>query len=420
MRWFGSSKYSEVKTKPNLFEVNTVLTKIIMPSGGQTTNESVLVKWYKNVGDTVQKGDVLFEIETDKATLPIESYGGGILLVRYYQEGDVVATGEVVGYVGDEGEVPPENTKQTPIQGKDDDQPILKRESEIEKKISESEEGNGRVLASPAARYVAKKEKVNIEEVANSLFKKVIKREDVLNYLQKSETSDMEEIYFIETSPMRKTIAKRMTESVTKVPHFMVSIEIDMTQCISLRRKLNDFLKDDEIKVSFNDILMKCASKAIEKYPFINARYGEEKITIYKNVHFGLAVSVEGGLVVPVVRQTNKKTILEIARENMNNIHKARNNQLQPADLTGGTITLSNLGMFGIDCFTAIINQPESCILAVGQIAEKPVSRDGQITSRQMMTITASFDHRLIDGAVGASFLKEMKLLLENPELLLV
>lgn len=193
-----------------------------------------------------------------------------------------------------------------------------------------------------------------------------------------------------------------------------------MTQCISLRRKLNDFLKDDEIKVSFNDILMKCASKAIEKYPFINARYGEEKITIYKNVHFGLAVSVEGGLVVPVVRQTNKKTILEIARENMNNIHKARNNQLQPADLTGGTITLSNLGMFGIDCFTAIINQPESCILAVGQIAEKPVSRNGQITSRQMMTITASFDHRLIDGAVGASFLKEMKLLLENPELLLV
>ena len=242
----------------------------------------------------------------------------------------------------------------------------------------------------------------------------------MLNFLQKSETSDMEESYFIETSPMRKTIAKRMTESVTKVPHFMVSIEIDMTQCIILKKKLNDYLEEGKVRISFNDILMKCVSKAIEKYPFINAMYGEEKIKIHKNVHFGLAVSVEGGLVVPVVRQTNKKTIIEIARENMNNIHKARNNQLPPADLTGGTITLSNLGMFGIDCFTAIINQPESCILAVGQIAEKPVSRDGQITSRPMMTITASFDHRVIDGAVGAAFLKEVKLLLENPELLLI
>jgi len=398
----------------------------MMPSGGQTTNESVLVKWYKDIGDKVQKGDVLFEIETDKATLQIESYAEGVLIARYYNEGDIVSTGEIVGYIGEEGETPPENTGQTENESEDDYQPILKKDQsekqdkEPEKSLENPIEDSGRVLASPAARHLAKGEKISLEEVAEGLSSRIVKKEDVRKYIMDSKETDSQEFHYIRTSQMRKTIARRMTESVTQAPHFMATVDIDMTRCINLKKKLNEFLKNNESKVSFNDIIMKVVSKAIEKHPLINSSYEGENIKVYKDINFGLAVSIDGGLVVPVVKHVNRKTIQEVAIDNAKNISKARNNQLKPEDMSDGTITLSNLGMFGIDCFTAIINQPESCILAVGQIAEKVVCVNGQIVARHMMTVTASFDHRVIDGAIGAAFLKDVKLLLENPELLLV
>lgn len=407
-----------------------MLTKIIMPPGGQTTNESLMVKWHKKVGDEVKKGDVLFEIETDKATLEIESYGEGELLAVNYNEGDTVSTGEVVAYIGTKGDVLPQDAGKTAdVTEKDEYTPVIKKEPEKPDRKEEKEGSTapltavvetGRVLASPAARYLAGSENIKLEDIAKSLLKQVIKKGDVKEYMEKSKEMDAEECYFIKTSAMRKVIARRMVESILAAPHYTVSMDIDMTECISLREMLNSHLKESGIKVSFNDIIMKCASKAIEKYPIINSSYDGDNIKVYRNVNFGLAVAVDGGLVVPVARQTNKKSLAEIAIMNMNNVDMAKNNKLQPADMSGGTITLSNLGMFGVDNFTAIINQPESCILAAGQIAEKPVSRDGQVISRQMMTITASFDHRVIDGACGASFLSLVKLFLEYPKFLIV
>jgi pyruvate dehydrogenase E2 component (dihydrolipoamide acetyltransferase) len=197
-------------------------------------------------------------------------------------------------------------------------------------------------------------------------------------------------------------------------------MEIDMTRALELRLILNEHLKNSGIKISFNDIIMKCVSKAIEAHPIINSTYNEEKIKVYKNVNFGLAVGLENGLVVPVLKNANKKSLAEIAKENSENIDKAKKNKLQTSEMTGGTITLSNLGIYGVDCFTAIINQPESCILAIGGIIEIPVVMSGEIVARNIMSITATFDHRVIDGAVGAGFLKDVKALLEKPQLLLL
>ncbi len=405
-----------------------MLTKIIMPSSGQTTNESLLLRWHKKIGDMVKRGDILFEIETDKATMEVESYGEGTLLAIYYDEGEYVTAGETVAYIGEKGEKLPQNFKKTEsVEEYDEYQPIIVKEDNDVKKVDKEAEASsekkflsnhGRILASPAARDLAKKEDVKIDDVAKYLSKQLIKREDVLEYLGKVETDSYEE-YYIDTSTMRKVIGRRMLESISTAPHFTISMDICMTEVVSLRQVLNEYLKDSGIKVSFNDIIIKCASKAIEKYCLINSTFEGDRIKVYRNVNFGLAVSIENGLVVPVVKQANKKSISEIAVENSANIEKAKSYKLQPNDMSGGTITLSNLGMYGVDKFTAIINQPESCILSVGQIAEKPVSINGQVVSRLMMTITASFDHRVIDGAMGAAFLREIKMLLEDPRRLL-
>lgn len=400
-----------------------MLTKIIMPSSGQTTNESLIVKWHKKIGDEVKRGDVLFEIETDKATMEVESYAEGYLLSINYNEGEYVSSGEIVSYIGAQGEKIPNDSKRADVPEEDEYQPILKTEKVVEEKTEVK--GNvpsnekGKVLASPAARQKAKDKNVKIEDVYSASDKQVVKHQDVVEYLKTEESGSKEEYYHIATSNMRKVIARRMQESVSTAPCFTVSMDVDVSGSTALRKTLNGYLKDEGIKVSFNDIIMKCASKAVEKFPMINSTYGEDKIKVYKNVNFGLAVGIEGGLVVPVVRETNNKSISQIARENMINIDNAKSNKLPKENMSGGTITLSNLGMFGVDNFTAIINQPESCILAVGQIAEKPVSINGQILSKQMMTITASFDHRNIDGAIGAAFLRELKILLESPELIL-
>lgn len=413
-----------------------MLTKVIMPSGGQTTDEFLLLKWHKKVGDAVKRGDVLFEIETDKATMEVESYGEGILLATYYDEGEYVTAGEVVAYIGEEGEKFPERVKESgSVEAQDEYRPaIMRNDNDVKTldeafdkadesdELSDNEEflqDSGKILASPAARDLAKKGNISLEDVAKHYPKQVIKREDVEKYIQKAETGSCEDYYYIDTSPIRKAIAMHMVESISTAPHFTISMDIDMTEAVSLREALNEYLKDSGIKVSFNDIIIKCASKAIEKYPLINSAFCGDRIKVYKNVNFGLAVGMENGIVVPVVKKANKKSISEIARENSDNIKKAKDGKLQLNDMSGGTITLSNLGMYGVDRFTAIINQPESCILAVGQIAEKPVCINGQVLVRRMMTITASFDHRVIDGALGAVFLREVKMLLENPKRLL-
>jgi pyruvate dehydrogenase E2 component (dihydrolipoamide acetyltransferase) len=202
-------------------------------------------------------------------------------------------------------------------------------------------------------------------------------------------------------------------------PHYVISVDVDMTATVALRNKLNANKQVVPAKISFNDIIMKVVAKAIERFPIINSTYNENQIYVFKEVNIGLAVALEMGIIVPVVRSVNKKSILEISIANTKNIDKVKNNQISETDLKGGTITISNLGMFGIDYFTAIINQPESCILAVGSISKKPVVFGNEIVIRDIMNITGSFDHRVIDGAIGAQFLQKIREVLENPVLLL-
>ena len=396
-----------------------------MPSGGQTTDEMQILRWNKNVGDHLEIGDILFEIETDKASLSVESFVAGTLLAIKYGEGEIVKTGEIVAYIGDEGENMPEEHENQILE--QDDRII---DSEIYQDIKEEikneshdlltqKEDPVRTTASPLAKNVAKIENVNIEDVVNYFSKNRIKKADVDNYIKIKQSVLVEEEYYLhDSTSMRIIIAKRMKESVSVSPHYTVSIDVDMTEVVKLRKKLNEYLTDNTYTISYNDILMKIVSKAIETFPLINSCYNEEKIKIFKNVNFGLAVGLEDGLIVPVVKQVNKKSISEIALANIKNVDAAKNNKLQKSDITGGTITLSNLGMFGINNFTAIINQPESCILAVGGIIEKPIVKDHQIVIKEMMNITGSFDHRLIDGNLGAAFLSKVKEIIENPQLL--
>ncbi len=402
-----------------------MVKKIIMPSGGQTTDEMQILRWNKNVGDHLEIGDILFEIETDKASLSVESFVAGTLLAIKYGEGEIVKTGEIVAYIGDEGENMPEEHENQILE---QDDRIIDSEiyQDIKKEIKNEshdlltqKEDPVRTTASPLAKNVAKIENVNIEDVVNYFSKNRIKKADVDNYIKIKQSVLVEEEYYLhDSTSMRIIIAKRMKESVSVSPHYTVSIDVDMTEVVKLRKKLNEYLTDNTYTISYNDILMKIVSKAIETFPLINSCYNEEKIKIFKNVNFGLAVGLEDGLIVPVVKQVNKKSISEIALANIKNVDAAKNNKLQKSDITGGTITLSNLGMFGINNFTAIINQPESCILAVGGIIEKPIVKDHQIVIKEMMNITGSFDHRLIDGNLGAAFLSKVKEIIENPQLL--
>lgn len=400
-----------------------MLKKILMPSGGQTTDEMLILKWNKNQGDVIKRGDILFEIETDKASMSVESFTDGILLGIIYKEGDMVKTGETVAFIGDAGDLIPEEAVTEITKQKNSG--TGQTESQYNTKlIEEKNQGNDLqntipeiIFASPLAKSRAKTENVKIEDIARHYSKSQIKISDVEDYIRNIHSSiPCSEYYFLETTSMRRTIAKRMKESVSLSPHYFVSVDVDMTGIISLRKELNEYLTGKEYKITYNDILMKYIAKAIESFPLINSSYLEEKIKVYKDVNFGLAVGLENGLVVPVIKQVNKKSISEIASANIKNVTAAKNDKLQESDITGGTITLSNLGMYGINNFTAVINQPESCILAIGAIIEKPVVKDHNLEVKAMMNITGSFDHRVIDGTYGAAFMNRIREIIEFPQ----
>ena len=402
-----------------------MVQKIIMPSGGQTTDEMLIQKWNKIPGDLVKRGDVLFEIETDKASMPVESFTEGTLLAIIYKEGERVKAGEIVAYIGDPGEkIPEEPDKQILKQEDKKTESVVLQDNTVDNKAKIPENSQQKkdlkiIYASPLAKNKAKIENIKIEDIANYYSKNLLKKADIDNYIREKQLSTVTgDYYLLDTTSMRRTIAKRMKESVLTSPHYTISVDVDMTEVVSLRKKLNEHLTDNEFMITYNDILMKIAAKSIEAFPLINSSYQEEKIKVFKDINFGLAVGLENGLIVPVVKQVNRKSISEIAATNTRNIAAAKNNELQESDITGGTITLSNLGMFGIDNFTAVINQPESCILAIGGIIEKPVVKDHQIVIKEMMNITGSFDHRVIDGTLGAAFLNRVKEILENPQLL--
>jgi pyruvate dehydrogenase E2 component (dihydrolipoamide acetyltransferase) len=402
-----------------------MLNRILMPSGGQTTDELVILQWEKKVGDFVKRGDTLFEIETDKANLSVESYAEGTLLEIKYGDGARVKVGETVAYIGEPTDkVPSENRNEelVPEEKLLQGGVLLEEKNTADKKSTLIKEV-GKIYASPLAKSQARVENIELGDVARFVSKKLIKKDDIARYLthlRNGSDADATDSYFVDVTSMRRTIARRMKESVLVSPHYFISVDIDMTEVVTLRGKLNDRITSPQVKISYNDFVMKAAAKAIARHPFINSTFQDNRIKVYKNVNFGLAIAVEAGLVVPVIKNVNNKSLGEIAQANTVSIEKVRSGKISESDISGGTITLSNLGMYGMKEFTAIINQPESCILAIGAIIDKPVSVNREVKVRDIMNITASFDHRVIDGAAGAAFLQEVKKLLENPQMLIL
>ncbi len=400
-----------------------MLKKITMPPGGQTTDELIIAKWHKQVGDKVNRGDVLLEVETDKATLEVESFAKGSLLKIMVNEGDKAYVGDVIAYVGNESDLTELEESATDksvapqVPEEDEYQPIMPEmpvETELETEKSD------RPIASPAAKKAVRDLGYDLSDVYEKTGKPILKKNDVFAYSpEKVETtSEISDYEIIPISGMRKTIASRMVESVTTIPAFGAEIEVDMSACMTFRSEMNNYTKD--VKIAYHDILAKCFAVAAKDYPLVNASYGTDGIKVYKSVNAGIAVSLENGLVVPVTMAVDKKNLAEIAKESKESISKVREGHIDPANLEAGTMTISNLGMYPVSRFTAIINPPQTCILALGAIVKRPTWKEGQWVEKPIMTITASFDHRVVDGAYGAAFLGKLKKLMEYPALMLV
>ncbi len=384
-----------------------MIKEIIMPKLGQTVEESTVGKWLKKEGDKVEKGDVLLEVTTDKATLEVESFANGVLRKIIHKEGDVVPVLTVIGYIAGsmDEEIPEKPQEQLQEERKEEEAssdaepvPEVQDKSVIEE---------GRVKISPLAKKLAKEKGIDISKVNGTGPGGRIVKEDILAFGGEAEGTEKIAAKTIPVKGMRKVIAERLQQSFQTIPHFYLSTEIDMTECVKARAEKSP-------KPAFNDIIIKASALAISENSGINSSFKGDSIEIIGDINIGLAVAVDDGLVVPVIRNADKLAVSDISKKRDELVNKARGRKLLPSDYEGGTFTITNLGMFEIDNFSAIVNPPQSAILAVGRIKQKPVIIDGNIGIRSMMQVTASFDHRCIDGALGAKFLQKVKAYLEN------
>ena len=417
--------------------------EIKMPAAGQTTDEATIVKVNVKVGDTVKRGDELLEAETDKAILPVESFVAGQVLDVLVSEGDTVTAGTVLVVIGKAEDaavyhrggreapapeaVPVQETPAVPEE-REEYLPIVKGQPPkaapaAAVPVPAVSAPRLDLPAMPNAKMLAKELGVDIGTVLAS-HGVCEKRQDVEQAAKAPKAAPA-----IEAAPtveaeyevmpmtrMRTAIGRRMQESMQNIPAWQCTVSVDMTACIALR---DTYKAKREVKLSYNDIMAKAIAIASQKFPLVRARYEEGEVRIYKHTNVGLAVGLDGALVVPVVKEIDGKGLEEIAADYKNVIQKARNNRLTPDEMGCGSITISNLGMYDVDHFIAIVNPPESCILAVGKIETQPVWDGKAFQPVPKMTVTGSFDHRIIDGAYGAQFLRELKLLMENPTLLL-
>ena len=427
---------------------------IRMPKMSDTMEEGVIAGWLKKVGEEVKSGDILAEVETDKATMELESYDDGFLLHIGVNDGASVPVDGVIAIIGEKDEdvssilndlkskEEEENEKEPLVVSNDVEDKIESKEniipsveveekplSTVEVKETIDSENNSRIIASPLAKKLALQKGINIHEVTGSGDGGRIIKKDIENFSPTKSISDSEnEIVLpkihseesyeeVPVSQMRKTISKRLAESKFTAPHFYLTMEIDMDNCIEGRKKINE---SSDIKISFNDIILKACAVALRKHPMVNSSFLGDKIRINHHVHIGVAVAVDEGLLVPVIRFADNKSLSHISSEVKSLAGKAKSKQLQPSEWEGNTFTISNLGMFGIDEFTAIINPNDSCILAVGGIKNTPVIKGEEIVPGNLMKVTLSCDHRIVDGATGSSFLKTLKELIEDPIKILV
>ena len=407
---------------------------INMPRLSDTMTEGVVAKWHKKVGDKIVEGDLLAEIETDKATMEFESFPGqeGTLLYIGIEEGKSAPVDQVLAILGEKGEdiealkageaAPKAEEKAAAVEEK----PLATTEPKAAAPAPQpvAASNNGRVIASPLAKKLAEEKGLDIAHISGSGDNGRIVKRDVDNYVPSAAPQYAQPVFGgdmtsndVDVSQMRKTIARRLAESKFTAPHFYLTMEIDMDNAMAARKAVN---ASGDVKISFNDFVVKAVAMALRKHPKVNASWLGDKIRYYNYVNVGVAVAVEEGLLVPVIRNTDAKGLAQISDEVRVLAGKAKDKKLQPAEWEGNTFTISNLGMFGIDEFTAIINAPDACILAVGGITETPVVKNGQIVVGNVMKVTLSCDHRVVDGAVGSAFLQTVKANLENPVNMLV
>ncbi|WP_297515927.1 pyruvate dehydrogenase complex dihydrolipoamide acetyltransferase [Flavobacterium sp.] len=417
----------------------TGIQVITMPRLSDTMTTGTVATWLKKVGDTVKEGDILAEIETDKATMEFESFHSGTLLYIGIQEGESAPVDSVLAIIGPAGTdvlAYAESLKSggvpaaTPASAPAETPTSVSATTPVAAPVVQE---GGRIFASPLARQIAKEKGIDLGQVKGTGENGRIVKSDVEHFTVApvatasapvgAATAGASEVKpfvpagsefaeQIKNSQMRKTIARRLSESIFTAPHFYLTIEVAMDEAMKSRGVINSV---PDTKVSFNDMVIKACAMALKKHPKVNSQWSDEAITINHHVHIGVAVAVEDGLVVPVVRFTDQMTLSQIGNAVKDLAGKARNKKLQPSEMEGSTFTVSNLGMFGITEFTSIINQPNSAILSVGAIIQKPVVRDGQIVVGHTMKVTLACDHRTVDGATGAEFLQTLRTFLENP-----
>ncbi|MEM1116363.1 MAG: dihydrolipoamide acetyltransferase family protein [Bacteroidota bacterium] len=449
-----------------------------MPKMSDTMEEGVLVAWLAEEGAPVSAGDVIAQVETDKATMDLEVYDDGVLLKRVVGEGDSVPIGALIAVLGTEGEDPsdvlssysgdgaagsaPEagagaappagNEGEAAPSGLGGIAPVataLDTPSAQPVEVAASGD-DGRVKASPLARRMAKEAGLRLGSIAGSGPDGRVVKRDVEAAMKQGGTAQPVEVPASMPTPvsapaprpsapalqpvaaggedmritqMRKTIARRLAQSKFSAPHFYLTVDVDMSEAVGFRADLNALAAEQELgKVSYNDLVTKACAVALRRHPMVNASYLEDEGVIRKHdgAHVAIAVAMPEGLITPVVRNADRKGLAQIASETRDLAGRARDGQLDPSEYAGSTFTTSNLGMFGISEFTAIINPPNACILAIGGIRDTPVVRDGEVVPGKLMTVTLSCDHRVVDGATGAAFLNDVKAMLERPTLMLL
>ena len=419
-----------------------------MPKLSDTMTEGVVAEWHKKVGESIESGDLLADIETDKATMEFESFQEGVLLHIGVEKGQTAPVDSILAILGEEGEdvtaLLIEAEKEVEVTEKEEEQskdakpevekppapvapivsapaptpaPIAQQTVTSSNFPSTASISSQEIKASPLAKKLAEERGINLRLVKGTGTEGRIIKRDIDNFQGRSAISGVESFSDAPVSQMRKVIAQRLAESKFSAPHFYLTVQIDMDNAMAARKSINESISP--AKISFNDLVVKAVAVSLKDNPKVNASWYGDFIRYNDHVHIGVAVAVDEGLLVPVVRFADEKPLTQIGAEVKEFAQRAKDKKLQPEDWEGNTFTISNLGMFGIDEFTAIVNPPDSCILAVGGIQQTPVVKSGQVVPGNIMKVTLSCDHRVVDGAVGSAFLNSFKNYLENPVLLL-
>lgn len=420
-----------------------------MPKLSPTMDEGQISRWLKNEGESFEANETLAEVDTDKATMEMTALKGGTVLKILVGEGDVAKLGDPIAIVGEKGEdiaslleeisssgvsdkkaEPANEEKGEKTKQKEEPKKDTAKTDRSEAKEEKPSESGGRMIVSPIAARMAADNGIDLRNISGSGPNgRIIKRdiEDAMNGKASSASKPFTASTVVGASPyrdeptskMRQVIASRLVESLGPIPTFYLTVEIEMDNVLATRKQINDNL-GDEGKISVNDIIVKAAAMSLIKHPWVNSSYQDKNVRFYEQADIGVAVAIDEGLITPVIRGANLKGFAEISAEVKDLASKAKDKKLQPEEYTGATFSISNLGMMGIKEFTAIINPPEGGILAIGGASPMPVVRNGEIVIRNIMSVTMSCDHRVIDGATGAKFLQTFKQMLENPAMMLV